>query len=207
VADVSIFERSEQPRWCFHTNICPGNCRWVDADSIVVNPAISPCIFLPPDELQSVFALVTADHQGLNNGIFFLRVHQASVDLLTQVVDYPLAHPDEDLGWFGEQAAMQNVIHSTETRLRDQGRPSGIAWVPREWFNTFEFEHGFEGQPGHFIVHFAGLGETRLSHMARWLDELQRNQVKWEIALENTFYIEAVPKFWNEFARNATKDM
>ena len=185
--------------------MCTRDIRWVDADSIVVNPAISPCAFLPPDKLQSIFALVTADHQGLNNGIFYLRVHQSSVDLLTQIVDYPLAHPDEDLGWFGEQAAMEDVIHSTETQLKDQGSPPGIAWVPRKWFNTFKFERGFEGHTGHFIVHFAGLAETRLSHMARWLNELQRDQLKWEIPLENTFYIDLVPKFWNEFDENATK--
>ena len=160
---------------------------------------------MPADELQDVFALVTADHQGLNNGVFYLKVHQSSLDLLTQVVDYPLAHPDEDLGWFGEQAAMENVIRSTETSLKDRGSLPGIAWVPREWFNAFQFEHGFEGKPGHFMVHFAGLAETRLSHMANWLDELQQNQVKWEIPLENTFYADAVPKLWNEFAANSTK--
>ena len=146
------------------TNVHSRNHRWVDADSILVNPAISPCTFLPPDTLQSVFALVTADHQGFNNGIFYLRVHPSSLDLLTQILDYPLAHPDEDLGWFGEQAAMEKVIHSTEIRLKDQGSLSGIAWIPRDWFNTFEFEHSYEDQPGHFIVHFASLAETRIQH-------------------------------------------
>lgn len=155
--------------------------------------------------MESVFALVTADHQGLNNGIFYLKVHPSSLDLLTRIADYPLAHPDEDLGWFGEQAAMERVIHLVETQLKDQSSLPGIAWVPREWFNTFEFEHGFEGKPGHFMVHFAGLAETRISHMANWLDELQRNQIKWEIPLEDTFYADAVSKFWKEFASNNTK--
>lgn len=178
--------------------------RWVDADSILVNPALSPSVFLPPDTLQSVFALVTADHQGLNNGIFYLRVHQSSVDFLTRIIDYPLAHPDEDLGWFGEQAAMEHVVHTTEKMLKDAGSPPGIAWVPRLWFNTFQWNHGFEGEPGHFIVHFAGLAETRIQHMANWLDELQENQAKWEIPLEKTFYADDIPRFWNEFGANAT---
>jgi hypothetical protein len=125
--------------------------------------------------------------------------------LLTQIIDYPLAHPDEDLGWFGEQAAMENVIKSTEAQLKKEGSRAGIAWVPRAWFNTYEFEHGFEGQPGHFIAHFAGLGETRISHMANWLEELQRNQEKWEIPPENTFYKAAIPEFWHGFAANTTK--
>ncbi|KYG41214.1 glycosyltransferase family 34 protein [Acidomyces richmondensis BFW] len=177
---------------------------WVDADSIIVNPAISPCTFLPPRELENVFALVTADHHGLNNGIFYLRVHQSSLDLLTQIVDYPMAHPDVDLGWSADQAAMERVIKSIEMDLRDQNKAPGIAWVPREWFNTFEFEHGFEGQPGHFIVHFAGLGETRISHMAQWLNVLQRNEQEWEIPPEHTFYAHDIPRFWNGFVANAS---
>jgi hypothetical protein len=91
------------------------NCRWVDADSILINPAMSPTIFLPWERLEYVFALVTADHQGLNNGIFYLKVHQSSIDFLGQIVDYPLAHYCEELGWLGEQAAMENVIKSMET--------------------------------------------------------------------------------------------
>ncbi|KAF2148188.1 glycosyltransferase family 34 protein [Myriangium duriaei CBS 260.36] len=139
---------------------------WVDADSILVNPALSPEIFLPPDH-PDVYALVTGDHNGLNDGIFYLRVHPSSLDLLTQTAAYPLAHPDEDLGWFGEQAAMANVIKSFEAQSKISGSPSGIAWLPRMWFNAYEFEHGFEGQPGHMLVHFAGLAETRLSHMQK----------------------------------------
>lgn len=178
--------------------------RWVDADSILINPAISPSAFLPPDTLPDVFALVTADHQGLNNGIFYLKVGHDALDLLTQVIDHPLAHPDEDLGWSGDQAAMERVIQATEKRLESQGRPRGIAWVPRLWFNTFEWEHAFEGEPGHFIVHFAGLAETRIQHMANWLTELQDQQAKWEIPFEKTFYAEDVPQFWSDFAAKST---
>ena len=159
---------------------------------------------MPPNTLGHVFALVTADHQGLNNGIFYLKVHSSSVDLLTQIIDYPLAHPNEDLGWFGEQAAMTNVINATETILKEAGQPTGIAWLLREWINAYQWEHGFEGKPGHFIVHFAGLAETRLAHMANWLDELRDNQAKWEIPVEDTFYKTAVPDFWSEFAAKAT---
>ncbi|KAH9845367.1 galactosyl transferase GMA12/MNN10 family protein [Teratosphaeria destructans] len=178
---------------------------WVDADAILINPSISPCAFLPPDNLQNVYALMTADHQGLNAGIFYLRVHSDSLDLLTQTVDYPMVHPDDDLGWFGEQAAMERVIHSIEAQSKTKGTTSGIAWVPRLWFNAYEFEHGFEGQPGHTIVHFAGLAETRLAHMTNWLTELENNQAKWEIPLEKTFYADDITKFWDEYAANMTE--
>lgn len=174
--------------------------RWVDADSIVLNPALSPCVFLPPEDLDDVYALVTADHNGLNDGVFYIKVHPSSIDLLTQIAAYPLAHPDEDLGWFGEQAAMARVIKAIEAQHKDAGDATGIAWVPRPWFNYYEFEHGFEGEPGSFMVHFAGLAETRLTHMQTWLDELQQNQAKWELPIENTSYKDSVVKFWRKYA-------
>lgn len=177
----------------------------MDADSIILNPAISPCAFLPPKDLADIYALVTADHNGLNNGIFYLKVHPSSVDLLTQIAAYPLEHPDVDLGWFGEQAAMAKVISSIEAQHKATDNPSGIAWVPRTWFNHYEFEHGFEGEPGSFLVHFAGLAETRLSHMAAWIDELQRNQAKWEIPLQNTTYENDIPDFWANYTVDPTK--
>ena len=50
------------------------------------------------------------------------------------------------------------------------------------------------------MVHFAGLGATRLAHMAAWLDELQRNQAKWEVPLEKLPLKDDIPKFWTDFA-------
>jgi len=127
-------------------------------------------------------------------------VHPSSLDLLTQTLAYPLAHPEEDLGWFGEQAAMAHVIKSIEGQHETAGTRSGIVWVPREWFNNYEFEHGFEGQPGSFLVHFAGLAETRLQHMANWLEELGTSQAKWEVDFGETAYRDSVPEFWRKYA-------
>lgn len=136
--------------------------------------------------------------------MFYLRVHQSSVDILTRIIDYPLAHPEDDLGWFGEQAAMAKVIESIEAEHLEFRSPSGIVWVPRTWINSYEFEHGFEGEPGSFMVHFAGLAETRISHMAAWIDELRDNQAKWEIPLEDLSLKDDIPDFWKEYASNAT---
>jgi hypothetical protein len=167
---------------------------------MILNPALSPCMFLPPETLPHVYALVTADHNGLNNGVFYLKVHPSSVDLLTKTINYPLVHPENDLGWFGEQGAMAKVIESIENEHRDPSNPFGIVWIPRTWINNYEWEHSFEGGPGSFMVHFAGLGATRLAHMQAWLDELQGNQAKWEVPLENLPLKDDIPKFWAEYA-------
>ncbi|GAB7363391.1 hypothetical protein MBLNU230_g3669t1 [Neophaeotheca triangularis] len=177
---------------------------WVDADSIVINPAISPCVFLPPREMDHIYALVTADHNGLNDGVFYLKVCAESLDFLTQVLTYTDLHPEADLGWFGEQAAMSRTIKTIEAKHKDPTDPSGIAWIPRTWINHYEFEHGFEGEPGSFMVHFAGLGATRLTHMQNWLNELRYNQAKWEIPVEETVYKDEIAAFWKEYAANMT---
>ncbi|KAF2156279.1 glycosyltransferase family 34 protein [Myriangium duriaei CBS 260.36] len=175
---------------------------WIDADSILINPGLSPEIFLPPDHIKDVYALMTADHNGLNDGVFFLRVDPISLDLLTHTAAYPIAHPDDDVGFHGEQAAMARVISSLETQAGTDF--SGIAWLPRPWFNTYQFAQGFEGEPGHMMVHFAGVGPTRNPKMQAWLDELSQNQAKWEIEFEQTFYKDAVAKYWEEFSVNKT---
>lgn len=99
---------------------------------------------------------------------------------------------------------MARVIKSTEERHKNISDLSGIVWIPRTWINNYEWEHGFEGKPGSFLVHFAGLAETRLAHMAAWLDELLNNQAKWEIPVDRTWYKDAIPAFWNEYAVNVT---
>lgn len=177
---------------------------WADADAIVTNPALSPEVFLPPAHLKDVYALVTADQNGFNAGIFYLRVTHASLELLTQTVAYPLMHPDEDLGWFGEQAAMANVMKVIEANQTTASYP-GIVWMPRTWFNAYQLEQGFEGKPGDMHVHFAGLGATRLSHMANWLEVLEQTPDKWEMSLERTYFKDDLAEFWRNFEANITK--
>lgn len=177
---------------------------WADADSIIINPALSPAIFLPPAHLEDVYGLVSADHNGLNTGVFYLKVHPKSLDLLTQTVAYPLMRPEDDLGWFSEQAAMAKVIDSIEASHNATSYP-GIVWMPRVWFNAYQFESHFEGQTGTMLAHFAGLGDKRLTHMTKWLEVIEQTPDKWQNPLRKTFYKSAIKDFWTDFERNHTK--
>lgn len=171
---------------------------WTDADTIILNPAIPPTLFLPPHnlDLDHVFAIVTTDHNGLNDGVFFLRVCGASLDLLTRVVDYPLARPDEDLGFNMEQNALSRVLNSMA-----EGTKRGVAWVPYQWFNVYQKrDKGFEGQPGVFLVHFPGLRERKAGYMEAWLEELRANPSDWEVDVEETGLGGSVREFWDGFA-------
>ena len=54
----------------------------VDADTVVINPKILLEIFPPPKSFPCLHLLVTADSHGLNDGIFFIKVHFWSIELL-----------------------------------------------------------------------------------------------------------------------------
>ena len=173
----------------------------MNAASLVINPALSPCVFLPPENVPDVYILVTAEHNKLDDGAFYLKVHPRSVDLLTRTLNHPLARPENDLGWSGEHAAFATVIRAIEAEHRGSNTPSGIAWIPRPWINNHVSKYNLEAIPSSFIVHIADTGGNRQAHMATWLHELRRNQDKWEISLEDLSSLKAdIIEFWSDFA-------
>ena len=84
-----------------------------------MNPKLPLEIFLPPSQWSQVHLLVTNDLNGLNDGIFFLRVHEWSLWFLSTVLAFTYYRPDVDLR-YGEQTAMELLIqevHITATRF------------------------------------------------------------------------------------------
>ena len=53
---------------------------------MILNPRIPLKIFLPPEDFCHAAFLGTHDEQGLNRGVFFLRVHEWSVKMLIEVL-------------------------------------------------------------------------------------------------------------------------
>ena len=164
---------------------------WVDGDSIIINPEIMPQIFLPPPDFNNVNFLVTKDHNGMNTGVFFLRVCDWSVKFMSKVLAYPLFRPDVDLGRSADQSAMELVA-------QEEGFRGATLYQPRVWYNTYEFHHGYEGDAGRMLVHFPGLEQDRWAHMAKWLMIVEGAQAaKWRIALEETEYPGEIHSFWS----------
>lgn len=185
---------------------------------ILLNPSIPLESFLPPIDLaESIHFLRGRDHNGLNTGTFFLKVSAWSVHTLNKALGMPIYHPEIDLGNSFDQVAMSRVLsedygfeelthggeHAEGTpadrtkRLVNLTRP--FLMQPREWYNTYEFSHGYEGgdaQKGHLLVHFPGLEEQRGDHMDKWLDELARNQPAWDVPFDKSVYVELIPKYW-----------
>ena len=108
--------------------------------------------------------LETNDTNGLNNGIFLLRVSRWMVSLFTAILAYRRYNPTVKLK-FTEQSAMELVLK--DDRFKDQ-----VQSVPQQWFNAYshggpkEFlerndtkEEGLEdvhARRGDWMIHFAG---------------------------------------------------
>ena len=61
---------------------------------ILLNPRMPLEIFLPPEEFDHIHFLGTHDEEGLNCGVFFIRVHEWSVQMLLDVLAIPDHHPE-----------------------------------------------------------------------------------------------------------------
>lgn len=164
--------------------------RWFDADSIIINPQIAVENFLPPNDVGEYHVLATKDHNGLNTGIFFLRVHQWSVNMLLQAIAMPIFRPDIDLGYSVDQTAMAKLFDEPDNK-------DYILYQPRTWYNTYEFHHAYEGKEGDMLVHFPGLFEDRAQHMRDWLEVVEGpGGDRWQMPLRKTEYPHRIEEFW-----------
>ncbi|KAF2211655.1 glycosyltransferase family 34 protein, partial [Cercospora zeae-maydis SCOH1-5] len=178
---------------------------WLDADTIIMNPRIPLSTFLPPDDQEAkgfahdLHMLYTRDWNGLNNGVFFLRVSEWSVEFLSAVLALRSFKPEEELR-FTEQSAMEKVMGMGKFE-------QGVVEVPPFWFNSYVPEgEGGEGETegdedkfgyrrGQFLVHFAGKGDKE-GEMGKWMDVLRRNRNVLEVEVEETNLGPQVEEFW-----------
>ncbi|KAK5733282.1 hypothetical protein LTS12_026970, partial [Elasticomyces elasticus] len=154
---------------------------WVDADSIIINPAISSEVFLPPSDLSHIHFVGTRDHIGLNTGIFYLRVSAWSVSFLVETLGMPLYKPELELGRSADQEAMGKILFKEKGEPIGKGYREGMAYVPRTWINTYE------------------AGRATMEHMADWLDIVEMTPEKWECQLAETKYWNVTPDFWKDY--------
>lgn len=186
-------------RLSYRTVLVLTGCRWVDADSIIINPGIPPEVSLPPSDLTNVNFVGTRDLDGLNTGVFFLRITSWAIYLLIETLGIPLYQPDTDLGFSVDQEAMARLLMKEQGGPYGQGYRDGVVYIPRKWINTYEWPYGFDGQCGDMLVHFPGLGDLRWERMAEWLDTVEGASRTWERPLGDTIYQNATYDFWQEY--------
>ena len=170
--------------------------RWFDADSIIMNPNVPLEIFLPPPAFSHIHLLVTADPHGLNNGVFFIKVHSWSVELISAVVAYQYFHPETELQ-YRDQSALVEV-------LKEKHFQGPVLYLPQRWFNAYqqaldptEAIHPFQLQRGDLLVHFPGVPD-RGDRMIFYLEKAERHLPEWELDLVRTSYPTDIKDFWAE---------
>ncbi|KAF2641793.1 hypothetical protein P280DRAFT_489210 [Massarina eburnea CBS 473.64] len=142
---------------------------------------------IPSYERKEIHLLVSNDKNGLNAGIFLLRVSQLSLALLTAILSHPTYRPSTRLR-FSEQTAMELLTRSSAFRPYTQV-------VPQHWFNSYTgarvfaermnttgLEGGFrEGyvRRGDFLVHFAG-NVNKGQNVERWMNMLDDEGIVWQ---------------------------
>jgi len=130
---------------------------WVDSDVILTNPNIRLESFLPNDKMNKIHFIASDDSNGLNAGVFFIRVHPWSLNLLMRAMAYSYNNKGKTLD-FADQSSLNNVL--TETKDDDDH----YIIVPQTWFNSY---FGVETH-GDFLLHLAGIvGKDEESKLLR----------------------------------------
>lgn len=177
---------------------------WVDYDTLILNPRVPVEVFLPNTEWDTeLHFIVSHDFNGLNDGVFFIRVHAWSVDFLSALLAYRHFNPNTTLFWH-EQSALVNL-------LEDPGFARHTQQVPWGWFNAYDAEalhretegvqRNYSVQPGDLLVHLAGV-QSRTVVMSIWLNNIaERHDPLWEVEFEKTSRAGEVGTFWDELHR------
>jgi hypothetical protein len=176
---------------------------WFDADAIIINPLVPLETFLPPANMSHVHALITEDWNGLNNGVFYLRVSAWSVEMLSAVIAYRTFRPEESLP-FTEQSAMAAI-------LKDIKFQQNVVVVPPTWFNAYPSEWSFNHvsyhvKQGDMVLHFAGVTQ-KASVLRDWLLAVAREQTSWERPLADTTLVAQAQSFWENFTNQSEGSM
>jgi hypothetical protein len=147
----------------------------------------------------------TKDYNGLNNGVFLIRVNRWAVDLFLAILAFRYYRPDVELPWT-EQSAMGLLL----------GKPQfgdNVAWVPSWWFNAYppgwdeedfaplngdKDARQYHARRGDFLVHFAGVGSPDQARQAMkpWLDVAETGVDGWAAEPRERDLDEEIRDFW-----------
>jgi len=83
---------------------------WHDRDTVLMNPQIPLHVFVPPEpDFANINLLVTNDRNGLNNGVFMVRVGQWAFKLFASALSIREYQPEIPLK-YTEQSGMEETI-------------------------------------------------------------------------------------------------
>lgn len=126
---------------------------WFDADTAIMNPYTPLEIFTPPDDaeheaLKNVDLLIASNWDGLNSGVFALRVAPWSVSFISAVLAYPIYETErQKTDRFRDQSAFQFLLADKGSPLASSPMKGHDHWVevPIRWFNSLPVNNAFYG--------------------------------------------------------------
>ncbi|KAF2396493.1 hypothetical protein EJ06DRAFT_524478 [Trichodelitschia bisporula] len=165
---------------------------YFDVDSIIMNQEIPLEIFEPPSDFSHIHWMAGRDWNGLNAGVFMLRVTSWSLDLLTRTMTYKHYHPNEDYT-FEEQSILARLTETDKDFIKHS------IYVPRKWFNAYYYNL-HEVQPGLLLSHFPH--PDYKWHIYEWMRVLESDVMPgvkpmYNRPLSETPYPEEIKRFWN----------
>ncbi|KAH7177082.1 galactosyl transferase GMA12/MNN10 family-domain-containing protein [Dactylonectria macrodidyma] len=214
--DEMMKPQEERLEWIF----------WVDQDTLILDQCRPVSSFLPPEALQAhlkvdignagakddpndeTHLIIGKDWNGINAGVFLVRVNQWAIELFSDLVAFRHFQPNVTLP-FAEQSALEFLMSEPRFQRNVQG-------VPQVWFNAYpgdsptEFEErddkeGLEDQHarrGDFLLHFAGLPDKE-KLINEWVDMLDRQKNPWqpERILRNS--TKSIQTIWSQLGHHA----
>jgi len=163
-----------------------------------MNPSIPWSIFLPPPDFPNVHILATKDNNGFNAGMLILRVHEWTVQTLTEIIALPTSNPTVTLPFY-DQSAIEWICSRP-------GYQESFLYQPRRWWNRYH--HDPDGvEAGNMLIHFAGVGTvfagtaTKQEIMGQFLEKVEKKPKDWMRDLSQTTYQEEIRNFWESLRR------
>jgi len=157
---------------------------WVDSDVILINPNIKLETFLPDEKMDLIHFIAARDHNGLNCGVFLIRVHPWSLNFLIRATSYSYYNLEEYLR-FADQTSMSNVLKFSNDTSEH------YIIVPRNWFNSYLGDK----KKGDFLVHLAG--RPQKSKKGKILRLQIKNDTEWYTAMTNKELRKNVLDYYN----------
>jgi hypothetical protein len=151
-------------------------------NAIITNRLIPLEKFLPPTDISNIYALMTEDWNGLNNGAFYLRVSAWSVEMLPAVISQRTFRPEKSLP-STEQSAMAAVLRETKVRRN-------VTVMPSTWFNVYPSEWSPNGvsylaRQGDMVLHSAGVNQKG-STLHDWRFAVAQEPTSWKRPSKDT---------------------
>lgn len=187
--------REEQAEWVV----------WYDADTLILNPNIQWELFLPPAAFPDINFMATKNVDGFNAGLFFFRVDEWSVELLSDAYSLRRLRPEIEISGNIEQNAMKYLFGQESNKKH-------VLYQPQLWYNGVKgnLRAETEIKEGDMLVHFAGINhdneeEMKSELMNQWFAKIEQQPDAWEIPLEKTKYPREIETFWKAYKE--AKDM